>query len=77
MIPEIGHFALILALSLAVCQAVMPLVGAHRGDAALMRVGTTAVVGQFLFVSVAYIALTWAFLQDDFFGSLRCQPLQS
>ena len=39
MIPEIGQFALILALSLAICQTVIPLVGAHRGDAAMMGVG--------------------------------------
>ena len=39
MIPEIGHFALILALSLAVCQGVIPLVGAHRNDAAIWLSG--------------------------------------
>ena len=38
MIPEIGHFALILALSLALCQGVMPLVGAYKNDDALMSV---------------------------------------
>ena len=38
MIPEIGHFALILALALAIVQGVLPLVGAHRGDASLMSV---------------------------------------
>jgi cytochrome c-type biogenesis protein CcmF len=66
MIPEIGQFALILALSLAICQAVLPLVGAHRGDAAMMGVARTAAFGQFLFVAVAFGCLTWAFLNDDF-----------
>ncbi|MFB3125254.1 MAG: heme lyase CcmF/NrfE family subunit [Woeseiaceae bacterium] len=66
MIPEIGHFALILALSLAVCQGVMPLLGAHRGDAALMAVARPAARGQFVFVVISFACLAWAFLNDDF-----------
>ncbi len=46
MIPEIGHFALILALSLAVCQSVLPLLGAYRNDAAMMSVARPAALGQ-------------------------------
>ena len=66
MIPEIGQFALILALSLAVCQAVLPLVGAHRGDEAMMGVARTAATGHFVFVGVAFVCLVWAFVNDDF-----------
>jgi len=66
MIPEIGHFALILALSLAVCQGVLPFIGAHRNDSALMSVGKTAAYGQFFFVAISFACLIWAFLQDDF-----------
>jgi cytochrome c-type biogenesis protein CcmF len=66
MIPEIGQFALILALSLALCQGIIPLVGAHRNDAAMMAVGRTAAYGQFFFVAFAFGCLIWAFLQDDF-----------
>ena len=66
MIPEIGHFALILALSLAVCQGIIPLVGAHRKDAAMMAVGKTAANGQFFFVAFAFGCLVWAFVQSDF-----------
>ena len=66
MIPEIGNFAMILALSLAIVQAVLPLVGAHRGDEAMMGIGRTAATGQFFFVVVAFACLTWAFLSDDF-----------
>ncbi len=47
MIPEIGHFALILALSLAICQGVLPLVGAHRNDAAMMAAARPAAYGQY------------------------------
>ncbi len=66
MIPEIGHFALILALSLAMCQGVLPLIGAHRNDAAMMAVGRIAASGQFFFVACAFGCLVWAFLQSDF-----------
>ena len=66
MIPEIGHFALILALSLAICQGVLPLIGAHRNDAAMMSVARPAALGQFIFVIVAFACLTWAFVQSDF-----------
>jgi len=66
MIPEIGHFALILALALAVCQAVLPLIGAHRNDAALMSVARSATYGQLLFVAISFVCLTIAFLNDDF-----------
>jgi cytochrome c-type biogenesis protein CcmF len=66
MIPEIGHFALILALSLALCQSVMPLLGAHRGDAALMTVARPAALGQFVFVVIAFMCLAYAFLSSDF-----------
>jgi cytochrome c-type biogenesis protein CcmF len=66
VIPEIGHFALILALSLAICQGVLPLVGAHRGDAAMMGLARPAATGQFVFVAIAFGCLTWSFVQSDF-----------
>ena len=66
MIPEIGHFALILALSLAVCQGVLPFIGAHRNDSAMMAVGKTAAYGQFFFVAISFACLIWAFVHDDF-----------
>jgi len=66
VIPEIGHFALILALSLAICQGVLPLVGAHRNDAAMMAVARPAAVGQLFFVGIAFASLAWSFLQSDF-----------
>ena len=66
MIPEIGHLALILALSLALLQGVLPMIGAHRNDAAMMSTARTAAFGHLLFVAVAYACLTWAFLENDF-----------
>ena len=66
MIPEIGHFALVLALSLALCQGILPLVGAHRNDQALIGVAAPAAMGQLVFVAFAFGCLTWSFIQNDF-----------
>ena len=66
MIVEAGHFALILAFALSLAQSIAPLVGARRGDASLMAVGTSAALGQFVFVALAFAALAWAHLASDF-----------
>ena len=66
MIPEVGHFALVLALSLALCQGILPLVGAHRNDRAMIAVAGPAVTGQFVFVLIAFACLTWSFIENDF-----------
>jgi len=66
MIPEIGHYALVLALLLAIVQSLLPLYGAQKGDGALMAVGNTAAYGQFLMVVVAFAALTVAYVTSDF-----------
>ncbi len=66
MIPELGHFALILALSLALCQGIIPMIGAYKNDSAMMGVARTAATGQFFFVALSFACLTWSFLSDDF-----------
>ncbi|RMD70440.1 MAG: c-type cytochrome biogenesis protein CcmF, partial [Gammaproteobacteria bacterium] len=66
MIPEIGHFALILALSLALVQAILPLAGAARGIPNWMAVARPAARAQFLFIAIAFAALTYSFIQNDF-----------
>lgn len=66
MIAEIGHFALVLALCVALVQAVVPLVGAGRGNAAWMNVAGPAATLQFLFIAVAFGALTNAYVTSDF-----------
>ena len=66
MIPEIGHFALILALSLAICQGVLPLIGAHKNDPAMLAVARPAALGQFVFIGIAFACLTTSFIQSDF-----------
>ncbi len=66
MIPELGQFALILALLLACVQCVLPIVGASRGNAALMAVARPAVAGQAVFIVLAFAILTYAFVTQDF-----------
>ncbi|HSJ79638.1 MAG TPA: heme lyase CcmF/NrfE family subunit [Thiobacillus sp.] len=66
MIPELGHFALIIALLLALTQAILPLVGAQRGNLTLMAVARPAAQGQFVFVLLAFVCLAYSFLINDF-----------
>jgi len=66
MIPELGHFALIVALLLALTQAILPLIGAQRGNLTLMAVARPAAQGQFVFTVIAFICLAYSFLVNDF-----------
>ena len=66
MIPELGQFALILALVLAALQCVLPILGAQRGNAALIAVARPAAAGQAVFVVLAFAILTYAFVTQDF-----------
>lgn len=66
MIAELGHFALILALMVAVLQTVVPLVGAHKGWRGWMAFAEPAANAQFLLVGFAFAALTYAFVVSDF-----------
>jgi cytochrome c-type biogenesis protein CcmF len=75
MIVELGHFALILAFAVALVQATVPIVGAHKGWRGWMAVGEPAATAQFLLVAVSFAALTYAFVTSDF--SLRLVVLNS
>ena len=66
MLPELGQFALILALLLSAVQFVLPIIGAHTGNRALMAVARPAAAGQLVFVALAFGILTWAFMSQDF-----------
>jgi len=66
MIPEFGHFALILALCLALILATVPLWGAWRGNRAAMDLAPGLSLGLLVFVAIAFASLATAFLQDDF-----------
>jgi len=66
MIVEIGHYALVLALALAIVQGLAPLVGAIRRDGALMAMAPPAAVMQFLLIGLSFAALTYAYVTSDF-----------
>jgi cytochrome c-type biogenesis protein CcmF len=66
VIPELGHFALVLALVLAAAQAVFGIVGAARGDLRWQAAVRPAVAGQFVLVSVSMATLVYAFVNFDF-----------
>jgi cytochrome c-type biogenesis protein CcmF len=66
MIPELGHYALVLALALAVVQSVAPAIGALRRDGALMRLGNSTALMQFGFVALSFAALTAGYVGSDF-----------
>ncbi len=66
MIAEIGQYALILALALALVQTVLPAWGARTGDATLMSVATPVAYILFLFVGSAFAALVALYLTSDF-----------
>jgi len=66
MVPEIGHFALILALCVSLVQAVVPVVGAARNVPGWIAVARPSAYAQLLFISIAYVCLTYSFIVHDF-----------
>ncbi len=66
MIPELGHFSLILALFFSVFLGVLPLIGVHYRNLPLTMSAKSLATGQALFVLIAFTCLITAFLQDDF-----------
>src|SRR3569832_2954594 len=66
MIPEIGHFALIVALLIATALTVFPIVGAQRGIASWMAMARLVALGLFLFFMLAMVCLAYSFAVNDF-----------
>ena len=66
MIPELGHFALILALCMALVLGCIPIAGAFRNIPGWIAVAKPAALGQWLFVTLAYGCLTYSSLVHDF-----------
>lgn len=66
MIPEYGHFALILALCLSLVLAVVPMLGAALRRPLWMACARPLAFGQFVLVAISFGCLTAAFLGDDF-----------
>jgi cytochrome c-type biogenesis protein CcmF len=66
MIPEIGQFALIIALLLALTQATFPVIGAARGNGTWMALAAPTGQAQFIFVAIAFCCLGYSFITNDF-----------
>lgn len=66
MIPEFGHYALILALCIALIQGVLPLVGAHQGRREWLVLARPAAQTVFLLLAIAFLTLAWSFYSNDF-----------
>ena len=66
MIPEIGHFSLILAFCFALVQGILPLIGVAKNNQTLMGFAMPAARAQFLFISISFLCLEYAFFTNDF-----------
>ncbi|CAN5281664.1 heme lyase CcmF/NrfE family subunit [soil metagenome] len=66
MIPELGHFALILAFCLALVQSIFPLIGAARQNPTWMAMARPLAYGQTAFLSFSFACLIYAFISNDF-----------
>ncbi len=66
IVPELGHYALGLALIVALLQGVLPLWGVRTGNRALQEISRSAAYAQFILVLFAFLALEYAFLHNDF-----------
>jgi cytochrome c-type biogenesis protein CcmF len=70
MIPELGHFALILATIVALIQGVLPLTGTYLPSRSLQitlqSLARPMAILQFVLVALAFAALATSFLTNDF-----------
>ena len=66
MIAETGHYALVLALALALIQSTVPILGARLRDGALMNVARSTALAQLLFVALSFAALVMLHVTSDF-----------
>ncbi|QYJ90222.1 MULTISPECIES: heme lyase CcmF/NrfE family subunit [Shewanella] len=66
MIPELGHFSLIIGLAFAFLLASVPLIGVARKDQYLVRYAWPLSYGMFFFIALSVIVLGYSFAVDDF-----------
>jgi cytochrome c-type biogenesis protein CcmF len=66
MIPELGHFALALAVAIGFAQAILPIWGAWRRDAQLIGAAPAIAISQFIALGTAWVCLTWSNVVNDF-----------
>ena len=66
MIAELGHFALVLALVIALLQVTLPLYGVYANIPALQRFARSSALMQAFCLLLSFAGLIVAFLQNDF-----------
>jgi len=66
MIPEIGHFSLILAFCFAILQGIIPLIGVAKKNDSLMGFAVPTARAQFVFIAISFLCLDYAFYSNDF-----------
>ncbi len=66
MIAELGHYALMLALGLALIQGTMPIIGTRSDDPVLTSMAVPTALAQFAFVAIAFAALAACYATSDF-----------
>jgi cytochrome c-type biogenesis protein CcmF len=66
VIPELGHYALMLALGVALIQGIMPIVGTRSNDPSLMSMAVPAALAHFAFIAIAFAALAECYVASDF-----------
>ncbi len=66
MLPELGHFSLVLSICIAALMAVLPLLGVAYNNSLWMNSCRSLAGGFFVFIALAFALLTYAFLTDDF-----------
>ena len=66
MIAELGNYGLALALALSIFLAILPLVGAEKGNAKLMALGRPLTWAMFLALSLSFGSLFYLFAVNDF-----------
>ncbi|MEM2160953.1 MAG: heme lyase CcmF/NrfE family subunit, partial [Candidatus Nitrosotenuis sp.] len=66
MLPEIGHFALIMAFCFALVQSSVPLIGSFYGKVRWMKLAFSTTFGQLFFLIIAFVCLEYAFITNDF-----------
>ncbi|WP_440876174.1 heme lyase CcmF/NrfE family subunit [Thalassotalea sp. PLHSN55] len=66
MIPELGHFALIVAMAFAICLSIIPMMGVVSRNKKLLTYAKPLTFGMFAFTAISIIILAYSFVVDDF-----------
>ena len=66
MIPELGHFALIVAMAFALCLSIIPMIGVFNQHHKLITYAKPLTFGMFIFTTISIVILAYSFVVDDF-----------